>query len=79
MADQSQEEAAAAEPAGDGRPSPRRPHRHRPQAIRSALLRNSSVLGVACQREVHFTPLNLSQSSSYNPLVYFGSTYNLKL
>jgi hypothetical protein len=29
-------------------------------------------------REVQFTPLNLSQSSLYNPLVYFSSTYTLK-
>jgi hypothetical protein len=48
MADPSQEEApAATEPAGDGRPYPGSPPRHRPQAIRSAILRCSVLeLGV---------------------------------
>ena len=30
-------------------------------------------------REVQFTPLNLSQSSVYNPKLLFGLTYNPKL
>jgi hypothetical protein len=30
-------------------------------------------------REVHFTPLNLSHSSVYNPKLWFGSIFNPKL